>query len=323
MSNPGEVIQQGVMSQHPDELPGSESKKLLNAVFEASPDMLFVLNADGYPLRCNNNSVQMFQYPPSVMPNRHLSRLIGPDLNSKGDSQQVIQALKANRPVNNLHWTAQRQNGTNFPINVSITPLPEGICIDGQDACTLVTVRDDSERLAFEERIIHLAHFDPVTGMINRNLLKDRALQAISRAKRSESKMAFLFLDLDHFKQVNDLYGHLVGDHLLKAAGLRVQSALRNEDTLGRFGGDEFLILNEGISCAEDARLIGEKIIRKLAEPFGIDGHRLHISASIGVALYPDHGQSLTNLVNRADQAMYYAKNLGRNTLAIYNSDAK
>lgn len=293
---------------------------LTNAAFEESPDLLFVLNSDGYPLHFNKHCLQHLLYSEEAIRNHHISRVISPNPNMPDARKQVMQALKANRSLLSLHWTAIRQNGTQFPVDVSITPLPPGYQLHNQVASTLITVRNDSERLAFEERIKHLAYYDPVTGLINRNLLEDRARQAIYRAKRSQGIMAMLFLDLDFFKQVNDQYGHMVGDHLLKAAGLRIQSIMRNEDTLGRLGGDEFLILAEGISYTDDALMIGEKIINTLAEPFGIDGHRVQIGASVGIALYPEHGRVIKTLLNHADKAMYRAKELGRNKLAVYNS---
>ncbi|WP_154651031.1 sensor domain-containing diguanylate cyclase [Reinekea blandensis] len=296
-----------------------EAARLMAAVFDASPDMLLVLNPDGFPVHCNKNSVQHFQCDKSELLNNHLSHLITSSDRPANSRQQILQIIKSGRAVQHLSWTAQRQNNSQFPVDVAFSPLPEGLTVNGQPAQTLVTMRDDTQRLTFEERITRLAHFDSITGLINRNLLEDRARQAIYRAKRLQGKMAFLFLDLDYFKQVNDHFGHLVGDRLLKAVGLRVQSILRDDDTMGRLGGDEFLILVERISYADDAMLIGEKIIHTLAEPFGIDGHRLQISGTIGIALYPDHGHAINTLLDHADKAMYRAKELGRNKLAVFN----
>lgn len=293
--------------------------QLLTAVFDASPDMLLVLNPEGFPIRCNKNSVQHFIGEKRNLNGCHLSNLITSTVKAENSRKQIQQIVQSGRGVEHLTWTGHRLNGSEFPVDVSFTPLPDGLKINGQIAKTLVTVRDDTQRLSFEERITRLAHFDSVTGLINRNLLEDRARQAIYRARRLHGKMAFLFMDLDYFKQVNDHFGHSVGDHLLKAVGLRVQSALRDEDTLGRLGGDEFLILVERISYADDAMMVAEKIINTLAEPFGIDGHRLQISGSIGIALFPDHGRSINTLMNNADKAMYRAKQLGRNKLAVFN----
>jgi diguanylate cyclase (GGDEF)-like protein len=131
--------------------------------------------------------------------------------------------------------------------------------------------------------------------------------------------MAFLFMDLDFFKQINDQFGHRAGDLLLKAVAARVQSTLRDNDTFGRLAGDEFLLLAEEISFTDDAMFIAEKIIKTLGEPFGIDGLVISITTSIGISLFPDHGETLSTLMHNADKAMYRAKDLGRNKLAVYN----
>lgn len=194
-------------------------------------------------------------------------------------------------------------------------------------AVFLVTVREPyqrlseemAERLRVEQRLEFLAYHDPLTGLPNRALLQDRMQQAIDEAKREQLGVAVLLLDLDQFKTINDSMGHDAGDQLLRASAQRLRAALRESDTVGRLGGDEFLILLKGIhdhTCIE-RRL--QALQQALAAPLPVDGAELRVSASFGVALYPDHGTALGSLQRHADTAMYRAKADGRNCWRFYD----
>ena len=172
-----------------------------------------------------------------------------------------------------------------------------------------------------EQEVRHLAHHDPLTGLANRLLLTDRIHQAIARAKREKRRMAIIFHDLDNFKPVNDCHGHLVGDFLLREVARRVQACVRESDTVGRIGGDEFVIVLPVAGDAEDALLVARKIHDALLVPFEVEGHVLKISTSIGVALYPEHGLDESALIINADNAMYFAKASGRNTIQLYSPE--
>lgn len=179
------------------------------------------------------------------------------------------------------------------------------------------TETDITERKKMEAHITCMALHDPLTGLPNRTLFEDRVRMALSRARRSLRPVCLMFLDLDRFKPVNDQLGHGVGDELLRAVADRIRRLLRNSDTAARIGGDEFVILLPEIQSPEDGEKVAEKIREAIAQPFDIEGHRLEVSASIGLALYPDHGQSLMELAKKADQAMYAAKAAGRNRAVI------
>ncbi len=177
---------------------------------------------------------------------------------------------------------------------------------------------DITERKEIEEHMRHMAQYDGLTHLPNRALFNDRLQQALVAAQRNQERLALMFLDLDKFKPVNDTYGHGVGDLLLKEVAQRMQDCLRESDTAARIGGDEFVVLLPAIETEQDAGIVGGKILHALNQPFELAGHRLNISSSIGVAVYPEHGSSEKQLVKSADIAMYHAKKNGRNNVKIY-----
>jgi diguanylate cyclase (GGDEF)-like protein/PAS domain S-box-containing protein len=180
---------------------------------------------------------------------------------------------------------------------------------------------DISKRKAGEARIEYLANYDELTGLPNRNLLADRIVQSIARAGRSVQRLALLFLDLDRFKLINDGYGHPFGDRLLTDVGRRLKQAVRTSDTVARLGGDEFLVLVTDLARTDDASNHARRLIAALAEPFDIEGHRIHVTASIGISIYPDDGDSSETLLKNADTAMYRAKEHGRDAYQFYTQE--
>jgi len=180
------------------------------------------------------------------------------------------------------------------------------------------TVADVDARKLQEDEIRHQAHHDMLTGLPNRLLFNDRLDQALLAAQRSKNRLAVMFIDLDKFKPVNDTYGHAVGDLLLKQVATRVRASLRASDTLARIGGDEFVVLLPSIAAAPDARRVAEDILKEIERPFMTDEQTLQISASIGVAVFPDGGKGAVELMRCADQAMYDAKLKGRACVAEY-----
>jgi diguanylate cyclase (GGDEF)-like protein/PAS domain S-box-containing protein len=301
---------------------GSDSKDcpyaVLRALYDTSPDMILIYGPKGKLLDANPSALAYFQYSKPDFQRAKSTQYLWKS-NSHQNANKSARAAGKNRQLHQTEWTARRKDGTEFPVEVQTQTLPNGLDIKGVPAQTVTIVRDISNRKAYESKILQMAHFDPVTGLINRALIEDRARQAIRRSKRHHNKLAFLFMDLDFFKKINDQYGHRTGDLLLKAVGARVQGILRDNDTFGRLGGDEFLLLAEEINYTDDAMFIADKIIKTLGEPFGINGHVISMGTSIGISLFPDHGTHLTQLMQNADKAMYRAKELGRNKLAVYN----
>lgn len=170
-------------------------------------------------------------------------------------------------------------------------------------------------------QISYMAEHDFLTGLPNRSLLTDRLAQSIALAKRRGKRVALMYLDLDHFKHVNDSLGHAVGDQLLQSAAKRLQACVRNSDTVSRQGGDEFVVLLTEVEAVRDAALAAEKLIAAMAAPHLIGGHPLHVTLSIGISLYPDDGKNVETVLRNADTAMYHAKRGGRNNYQAFTPD--
>jgi len=182
---------------------------------------------------------------------------------------------------------------------------------------------DITTRRNMEEQIRRMAHFDSLTNLPNRILLMDRLEQALAISQRNHSKTSVIFMDLDHFKEINDSLGHHVGDMLLQQVAERIRSALREVDTVSRLGGDEFVVVLPELRHTEDATTIAQKLVRALDEDFFISGDKLRISPSLGISVYPDHAADASTLIRLADKAMYHAKQGGRNTYRFYDDAMK
>ncbi|NUM43979.1 MAG: diguanylate cyclase [Anaerolineales bacterium] len=182
----------------------------------------------------------------------------------------------------------------------------------------LVSLRDVTERVQSERRMRHLATHDSLTDLPNRILFFDRLHQALARAARQHTQVAVLFLDVDKFKHVNDTYGHQIGDQILQALAFRLQECLRKSDTVARMGGDEFTVILENVEVPKDCIAVAQKILEMVMTPFIIKKQEFHLTASVGISLYPDDGEDVDNLLNRADTAMYHAKEF-RNRFSFFN----
>jgi diguanylate cyclase (GGDEF)-like protein len=177
---------------------------------------------------------------------------------------------------------------------------------------------DITEVKRSEEQIRHQAYHDALTGLPNRQLFNDRLEMALSRARRGGESVAVLFLDLDHFKTINDSLGHAVGDLLLQEVATRLKRSVRQEDTVCRLGGDEFIMILPELEGDDQAVAAAGRIIEALEKPFSLRGHDLYITCSIGITIYPNDGADLETLVKNADMAMYRAKEQGRNTYRLF-----
>ena len=173
-------------------------------------------------------------------------------------------------------------------------------------------IRYAIERKRTELELVRLAHFDQLTSLPNRTLLRERVDHALARAKRSGSGVATLILDMDRFKEINDMLGHEIGDKLLIEAARRIRAGVRDQDTVARLGGDEFAVILEGVSEAKEVLPVIERIIKSLGEVNTIDGQEVNTSTSVGIAMYPENGNDLSELLRAADLAMYQAKSSGR-----------
>ena len=210
-----------------------------------------------------------------------------------------------------------RRDGFESAIEDSAAPIHNR---DGSDAGAVIVFHDVSKSRAMALKMAHLAQHDFLTDLPNRLLLTERLTQAISLAQRHRKQVALLFLDLDHFKHINDSLGHTIGDQLLQSVAERLASCVRVSDTVCRQGGDEFVILLAEIARMQDATQVAEKLLAAFALPHVIDGQELHITLSIGISIYPDDGKDVDTVIQNADTAMYHAKENGRNMYQFFTA---
>ena len=225
----------------------------------------------------------------------------------------LMVALRERRESRNVVCGMPRPDGELRWLLVNAVPLG-----NAEAPAALTTFSDITERKLAQQRVEFLAHHDPLTRLPNRMLLRDRVEQAQALASRLNSRFALLFLDLDHFKTINDSLGHPLGDALLIASVDRLKTCLRESDTLARLGGDEFVIIVNDVRDADAVARVAEKIHLLTSETLLIDGHALLAPFSIGIALYPDDGHDCDTLMRQADTAMYHAKQAGRNTYRFF-----
>ena len=242
-----------------------------------------------------------------------------PSILQSGQTDQAVYSALWQALSQGKTWTGEfinkRKNSEIYYEEAHISPVYD---TNGAINRYVAVKLDITERKQYETRLQHLARYDNLTDLPNRSLFSDLLQQALALAKREQYRLALMFVDLDHFKEVNDTFGHAVGDLLLQEAALRMQAAVRSSDVAGRIGGDEFGILLAKLEVEQDALLVGEKLRSALEQPFVLDGHTIAISSSIGIALFPDHGAVEQQLSLHADQAMYAAKQAGRNAVRLY-----
>ncbi len=223
--------------------------------------------------------------------------------------------------INNFgYWRGEiwnrRKSGEIYPQQISVSAIKDA---QGQLINYLGVFNDISEKKQAEEEVIRLAFYDGLTGVANRLLLRERTESLIVNFQRRTTPFSMMFIDLDHFKEVNDVHGHDMGDLLLIEVTERIRQIIRPQDTLARLGGDEFAVLFPELSNQHSTDL-GERLVATLAEPYLIKNHRLHISASIGISIFPADARDYKTLLKHADLAMYYAKQNGRNSVYVFKN---
>jgi diguanylate cyclase (GGDEF)-like protein len=211
-------------------------------------------------------------------------------------------------------WRLRKRGGAESMIETSA----HGVLFEGREA-RLVLAQDVTERIKLHDQLIHQANHDPLTGLPNRLLLEDRMKSALASAARHAAKAAVLCLDLDRFKQLNDTFGHTAGDLCLKEVAKRLQQRLRTVDTAARIGGEEFMVILDEIKSVADAERVAEDLLFALSAPHVVDGKRIQLSASLGIAIYPDDAANPADLWRMSDAAMYKAKKSGGNRYLLFS----
>ena len=293
-----------------------DTLRSLFTALEHSPIAVLIADSDANILYASPRFSEITGYPASEVTGSNL-RIFQAGHIEKYTYLEMWDALTEGKSWHGEILNKSKQ-GRAYWEDVQISPVNTP---NGETSNYVVVSADISERKSIEEKMRHLATYDTLTDLPNRALVNDRMQQALAVAKRDKTHMALLFLDLDKFKPINDTLGHNVGDMLLIEAAKRMQDCVRESDTVGRIGGDEFVVLLPTVDSGHDALLVAEKIRHALNQTFVLAGNDLHISSSIGLTLYPEHGDDAETLVRYADTAMYYAKVGGRNNVQLFRPE--
>ena len=292
--------------------------RIASIAFESQEGMM-VTDAKNIILKVNQAFCDITGYS-SEEAVGHTPRLLSSSQHSEGFYDAMWECVHATG-----HWAGEvynrRKNGEVFPQHLTVTVVKDA---NGAVTNHVATLTDITMNKAAAEEIKHLAFYDPLTGLPNRRLMVDRLNQALVFSARTGQDGAVLFLDLDHFKTLNDSLGHDVGDMLLQQVAERLVSCVREGDTVARLGGDEYVVLLESLSedapeAATQVEGVGEKILAALNKAYQLGQHEYHCTPSIGVALFSNHNQSQEELLKHADIAMYQAKKAGRNTIRFFD----
>ncbi len=293
-----------------------ENMRLAAKVFDNSVEGIVVTDASGRILRVNHAFSAITGYaeeeilgqtPAVLKSGRH-----GEDF-----YQAMWARLRAEGKWQGEIWN-RRKNGEVYPEWLSINLLPDA---SGQASHYVAIFSDISEKKEAEQRIHHLAYYDPLTELPNRTMFHGRLLQAMAEARRSQRLVALLYIDLDRFKNINDTLGHFIGDELLKEAARRLQDSVRECDTVARLGGDEFVIMLTDLTHATGIAHLAQQVLATLTAPFQLLGHEVFVTTSAGISVYPQDAESLEDMIKYADTAMYHAKEAGRNNYQFYRSE--
>jgi diguanylate cyclase (GGDEF)-like protein/PAS domain S-box-containing protein len=292
----------------------SEMRKLSSAVVQAA-DAVMITDTNGVIEYVNPAFVRMTGYSAAEVAGK-TPRILKSGKHKDEFFAQLWRAMGAGESFHDVIIN-RRKDGSEYYEEVTIAPVRNP---EGEVTHFISTGRDISDRMRAQEQLRHLAHHDSVTGLPNRILLMDRIEQSLHRARRHELGFAVLFIDLDGFKTINDSLGHHAGDVLLRGVGERLTAAVRNEDTVARLGGDEFAVVLDSLRDTGSVPTVADKLLTEMSRPMMVEGKSLTVTGSIGIAVYPDDGEAVHELLRRADSAMYLAKRSGKNNYRTYSA---
>lgn len=284
---------------------------MLETIFNAIPDLFFLMEVNGIIVDYHTGDEKNLYVSPHQFIGKRMTDLLPPEVVSKFQSH-VEKILQQEGMITFEYELIMPHGLVHFEARMSYLPKYNQI---------VLIIRDVSEQYKSAEIIRQQAYFDTLTSLPNRFLALDRLSQLLTEAERNNEKTAVLFLDLDDFKKINDSLGHEIGDKVLIQSAQRLKQVLREGDTVGRLGGDEFIVLLRGITEHHDALVTTENLLKSFREPFVIDGRELMLTLSIGVAISPENGHCASDLLRNADTAMYQAKDLGRNTYSFFSKE--
>ncbi len=296
-----------------------EAGRYRQAILDSMVDGLVTLDLNGRIHTYNNAACRMMGRDPNATRPQTLNELLGTQMPVNAAGHLTLLGTVDSIEGSTVEVNGRHANGALRPISVSASRIPH----TEQDTF-VVTLRDITQQRQDEEEIRRLAFYDPLTGLPNRRLLMDRVRQAMVNSARLSQHGALMFLDLDHFKLLNDTLGHDVGDELLQQVAYRLRSCVREGDSVARLGGDEFVVLLEGLSespkeAANQAEVVAHKILDALALPYSLRGHGYNSTPSIGIVVFMEDQETMDDLLKKADVAMYQAKAAGRNTARFFD----
>jgi diguanylate cyclase (GGDEF)-like protein/PAS domain S-box-containing protein len=299
-----------------------QSERLHRYLIDQSPDLIYTLDQAGRFTFVNERFDRLLGYRRDELIGTHYSEIVHRE-DVKRAEYAFNERRTGQRASSNVELRIKRKGGDGSPCVIVLSAVGlyarRDASADGKSYVGTYGVgRDISDRKRAEEIVSYHAYYDVLTGLPNRTLFRDRLRQAIAQARRRRSHLAVMFIDLDRFKLVNDTYGHVRGDLFLQQVAGRLRRQLRSSDTLSRLGGDEFTVLVPDLRSAEDAALKAQQFLDALRRPFIVEGEELAATASIGLAVFPDHGVSEDELIRNADLAMYQVKRRGKDGVGFF-----
>ncbi|MBI3229462.1 MAG: EAL domain-containing protein [Burkholderiales bacterium] len=290
-----------------------ERETRLQAILDHATDAILTVNHHGQLVSANNAACTQFGFTADQVPMKNLTELL--QLELPLDMRQLLHRYDT-RDGEEVVLNGIGASGHFFPAGFAISE----VTLKGESFFVCI-LRDLTEQRRSQEKIHHLAHHDPLTGLANRIMLNLRLDQLLAISRRNKAAVAVMFVDIDHFKKINDTHGHQIGDMFLREFARRLQELVRDADTIARFGGDEFIVVLAEQDSADHVTMVANRIVNALAAPYVLADLVLHSGASIGIAMFPADGDDSKLLLRNADIAMYAAKNLGRGNFQFFSNE--